>query len=67
MIKTVTAILITEDERDKLLEERGKHNDGTSLSLLYPTCYQDHIFGIAVVQDDLTEFINELDAGCSSD
>lgn len=67
MIKTVTAILITEDERDKLLEKEGKHNDGTSLSLLYPTCYQDHVFGIAVVKDDLTEFINELDAGCSSD
>lgn len=66
MIKTVTAILITEDERDKLLE-KSKHNDGTALSLLYPTCYQDHIFGIAVVKDDLTEFINELDAGCSSD
>ena len=65
MIKTVTAILITEDERDKLLE-KSKHNDGTALSLLYPTCYQDHIFGIAVVKDDLTEFINELDAGCSS-
>lgn len=66
MIKTVTAILITEDERDKLLE-KSKHNDGTALSLLYPTCYQDHVFGIAVVKDDLTEFINELDAGCSSD
>lgn len=65
MIKTVTAILITEDERDKLLE-KSKHNDGTALSLLYPTCYQDHIFGIAVVKDDLTEFIDELDAGCSS-
>lgn len=65
MIKTVTAILITEDERDKLLE-KSKHNDGTALSLLYPTCYQDHIFGIAVVKDDLTEFIDELDAGYSS-
>lgn len=49
------------------LKKEGKHNDGTSLSLLYPTCYQDHVFGIAVVKDDLTEFINELDAGCSSD
>lgn len=66
MIKTVTAIIITEDERDKLLEKVSitmEHH----YHCLYPTCYQDHIFGIAVVKDDLTEFINELDAGCSSD
>ena len=57
MIKTVTAIIITEDERDKLLEKVSimmKHH----YHCLYPTCYQDHIFGIAVVKDDLTEFIN---------
>ena len=64
-MKTVTAILITEDERDKFIEE-NKRND-ISIALLYPTRYQDHTFGIAILKDDLMEYIDELGAGCSSD
>ena len=62
MITRANAFLISHDEREKLQTAENK-----TMRWLCPVVYQDHLFGIAVEEDDLMKFVSKLDTGCSND